>query len=557
MPVAVVPITPLVVALLVSVAVGAATGILAWRERPKPGATPLVALLVGQTLWSVCIIFRIQAEHIQTKEFWMAIAWIGVGLVPVGWVLFALEYTGRDQYVRPRYVAALCVIPLVTELLVLTSGLHGLIDVTYVPTGTGFINFQYSGVWYWVAAVYTYILGSIGVIALLELITSQAMAFRGQGAALLVGLAVPWGTNILFVTGQLPFTGIDPTPIAFSISGVAYLGAITRFRLLGTSPAPRKRGRRKFFDELPAGAVVLDTNDNVVDVNAYGARLLGRDEDDLIGTAGADVLPEYDRLPRDGQLAGYVTFDADDKECPHDVHVCGVENVRGDPIGRIVTFHDVSEHVRQQQRLAVLNRALRHNIRNETNVVSGFVDRLAADAGTDPDDIAVVKERIRRIEELGEKGRQAIDVFDAATSSTHPRSLDALLTDHVTEARATHPTADVTYDGPASDATVPAALDAVFENLIENAITHNTDTAHVEIAAAVADDHVTVTVTDDGPGIEPGELAVIDQGVETALEHGSGLGLWVVKWGVDVAGGTIDFAENDPHGTVVTVTVPR
>jgi signal transduction histidine kinase len=60
-----------------------------------------------------------------------------------------------------------------------------------------------------------------------------------------------------------------------------------------------------------------------------------------------------------------------------------------------------------------------------------------------------------------------------------------------------------------------------------------------------------VSVADDGPGIPDHERAVLTDGEETALEHGSGLGLWLVHWVVERSGGRLSFAENDPRGSVV------
>lgn len=60
---------------------------------------------------------------------------------------------------------------------------------------------------------------------------------------------------------------------------------------------------------------------------------------------------------------------------------------------------------------------------------------------------------------------------------------------------------------------------------------------------------VEVGVADDGPGIPDHERAVLEDGRETPLEHGSGLGLWIVVW---KSGGAVEFEPNDPEGTVVT-----
>jgi sensor histidine kinase regulating citrate/malate metabolism len=69
-------------------------------------------------------------------------------------------------------------------------------------------------------------------------------------------------------------------------------------------------------------------------------------------------------------------------------------------------------------------------------------------------------------------------------------------------------------------------------------------------------DRFVLTVADDGPGIPEHETGAVESGRETALEHGSGLGLWVVAWGAAAVGADVDYAERDPRGTSVTVSVP-
>ncbi|MFT4947784.1 MAG: sensor histidine kinase regulating citrate/malate metabolism, partial [Natronomonas sp.] len=64
-----------------------------------------------------------------------------------------------------------------------------------------------------------------------------------------------------------------------------------------------------------------------------------------------------------------------------------------------------------------------------------------------------------------------------------------------------------------------------------------------------------ITVFDDGPGIPDSELAAIDAGSESPLQHGTGLGLWRIKWGIKKLNGTVSF-KND-SGTTVQMTVPN
>ncbi|MGM0399219.1 MAG: ATP-binding protein, partial [Halobacteriota archaeon] len=64
-------------------------------------------------------------------------------------------------------------------------------------------------------------------------------------------------------------------------------------------------------------------------------------------------------------------------------------------------------------------------------------------------------------------------------------------------------------------------------------------------------------VEDDGPGIPDHEKAVLREGEETPLAHGSGLGLWLVYWIVTMNGGRLEISDNEPRGTVVEIDLPR
>lgn len=551
--VAVTPVTPLVVLLFVSVAMGSAAAILAWRERPEPGTTPLVALLVGQSWWSTCLIFQLRASALPAKLLWTDLAWIGVVVIPVAWVLFAMEYTGRDQYVQPRYVALLSVVPVVTVVLALTGRYHDLLTVQSYPAGpNGVVHMQQGGSWYWVIAGYTYLLGAVGMVPLLGLVSSRATAFRGQGAALIVGVLVPWVTNLLFLVGVLPTSGIDPTPIAFSISGVSYLFALTRFRLLGTSPAPNQRARQVLLDRMQEGAIVVDTNGYVVDVNDSCTEIFGVDPREVLGFRASDVIPQYERFPEDGSLEGHLLIGDHRGGRPYDIRVTQISNVRGSPIGRVITFHDVSRHVRQQERLKVLNRVLRHNIRTETNLIHGYADRFA-----DADSARDIKDRALRIEALGRKGREAIDLFERSGEGTEYRSLNELLAECIRDVRAAYPECDIEYEPPADRLVVAGMFRSVLANVIENAVEHNTSAdPKVGVSVRQSADRAHVDVVDNGPGIDDYELSVLADGTESPLRHGSGLGLWIAKWGVDIAGGDIEFTQNEPTGSIVTVDVP-
>lgn len=213
----------------------------------------------------------------------------------------------------------------------------------------------------------------------------------------------------------------------------------------------------------------------------------------------------------------------------------------------------------------ILSRLLRHNLRNETTLVRGQADRIldAADALEDADD----REALDEIRASAESIREAATTLDDWSAKAgrvgqlvdgdpDVRSLE--LRSVVEEALAgldVPPDASVDLSVPpgTSVLAVPQLARAV-ENLVENALVHGGPAPTVEVSATRTGDSVELVVADDGPGIPPEEVAVLEAGEETPLKHGSGVGLWLVQWVVGRSDG--EFRLERADGTRAVVRVP-
>jgi len=103
------------------------------------------------------LVFRLRAPTVEAKLFWMHAMWIGVVAIPLGWILFALSYTGRDRFLSWKYVAALAVVPIVTVILVTIGPEQGLLNISIArPLNSGVVQNENGGIWYWTVAAYTY-----------------------------------------------------------------------------------------------------------------------------------------------------------------------------------------------------------------------------------------------------------------------------------------------------------------------------------------------------------------------------------------------------------------
>jgi PAS domain S-box-containing protein len=230
--------------------------------------------------------------------------------------------------------------------------------------------------------------------------------------------------------------------------------------------------------------------------------------------------------------------------------------------GAVGVVHDITDRIRREQRLSVLDRVLRHNLRNKMNVIVGRVDGILA-AGADADHVENARE-IRRVAQdlltLGEEARRFQDVLDADAERAEVRDVAAIASTVVEEVAADHPEATIEADLPESaPVRASSVLELAIEEVVENAVVHSDrDEPVVEVAGTTGPDGVAIEVHDDGPGIPEEEVAVLENGTETALDHGSGLGLWLVYWTVTKYGGAVDFGagEGAGRGTTVRLWLP-
>ena len=228
-------------------------------------------------------------------------------------------------------------------------------------------------------------------------------------------------------------------------------------------------------------------------------------------------------------------------------------------------YNDLARGVRErerairerEQRLGVLNRLLRHNLRNDMSVILSYAELLPDFDARDRREEAA--EKIQDIGQglidHGQKARDIETAMESAADGTEALDMVPRVRAAVEEYRGEYPAVEFHLDLPDTcDAMAIPSVDFAVENLIENAAEHNdAENPAVEVTLGRTDGAVELRVADTGPGIPDHEQDVLFEGEETALEHGSGIGLWLAYWVVDKSEGDIEFADNDPRGAIVSV----
>lgn len=107
----------------------------------------------------------------------------------------------------------------------------------------------------------------------------------------------------------------------------------------------------------------------------------------------------------------------------------------------------------------------------------------------------------------------------------------------------------------------PAAISRVIRNLLDNAVRHAN--SRVEVHVGSQQSTVTVTVSDDGPGIAPADRdRVFERFMRLDSDRsrsggGTGLGLAIVAEVVAAHGGTVAIDDRPGGGTIMVVTLPQ
>jgi signal transduction histidine kinase len=173
--------------------------------------------------------------------------------------------------------------------------------------------------------------------------------------------------------------------------------------------------------------------------------------------------------------------------------------------------------------------------------------------------MAIVHREVQRLNSLiGE----LLDYSNPRPSQRTDFDLGVLVRETVQVARADQALVDVDVtcdvDEPLAITADPAKLRQVLWNLVRNAVDAATQGGkHVAIEARGVAQLATITVTDDGPGIDPEKLPKIFDPFYTTKKAGTGLGLAQCHAIVAEHGGRIDVDSTVGKGTKMVVRLPR
>jgi PAS domain S-box-containing protein len=215
----------------------------AWRHRSVPGSRACAGFLLGEGLLALAEILSMLSPTPAQALFWFKVRYLFLAAIPVFWLVFALEYSGRKYLLSKRLLAGMFIVPAISQIMLWSNNLHGLWiqqEVVFHKNGPFWIaeiGARVPHMGFLVNSFYGMILLLIGIVLLL--INAWRMARQYRGQVILVACAA----STAFVISHIIFFNLRPkiefnlfTP-GIGLSLLLITLAVFRFQFLKRAPA--------------------------------------------------------------------------------------------------------------------------------------------------------------------------------------------------------------------------------------------------------------------------------------------------------------------------------
>lgn len=312
------------------------------------------------------------------------------------------------------------------------------------------------------------------------------------------------------------------------------------------------------------------TNENylITDVNQACLEFTGYDREDFIGKPPLMLFPDPDvyetlieQLENDEPWQGY--FETETKE---GYLIYG----RGSAIPLIIDgkkqgysgiFVDLTERRQYEQALQVIHRVLRHDLRNEMNLIMGHLSTIESSLPEKG------RERVEKVTEVAQRLVRRADkardlerlIYQGFEQPKQRIRLDPVLEAEITRIRKRFPEAEIIADSiPECDVIANELLETVFESILENAVLHNDDDPRIEVTVNTTGGSADVAIADDGPGVPDAQKEeIFGREEEDELHHGEGFSLYFVDCITNLYRGSVGVSDNEWGGATFEISLKK
>ncbi len=353
-----------------------------------------------------------------------------------------------------------------------------------------------------------------------------------------------------------------------------------------TQVSRAKQRMDALVDTIADGILILTPEYLVERVNPAFLRMFKAEARQVIGVPHRDVISwvrrrhgmtleqaEAGGWPLNPQASLYVEGDVrrfDGSLLPVGITYAPLMSPEGHLLNVIATVRDIT-HFRQAEELkSTFISVISHELKTPVALIKGYVatlrrDDVEWDSEIVKDSLQVIEEEADRLTELIENLLEASRLQAGGLKLNFaPVALDALArrmaSRFETQTAEHHFVVAFSPDFPAVMGD-EERLTQVYSNLLSNALKYAAEGGEIRIEGRVQGDHALVCVSDEGPGIAPGDAPHIFDRFYRSDEasrntKGAGLGLYLTRAIIEAHGGRIWVDTRYRKGARICFTLP-
>ncbi len=333
----------------------------AWRNRATRGSHMFAIFMTSMTVYVLGYSMELASLDISTMLFWSNIEYLGIFSFPTLFLIFVLQYTGRDKWVTWKNILLLFTIPLVLLAAKFTDNtFHLVYSNTWVDTSNQIPLLGFTRGPLYPLSIYSIVPVIIGIILLLIKRSTTLPLYRIQTTLITISAVSLLIVYILYLIGFHPFPKLrflDLNALVYPLWAV-WLGlAVFRYGLFNVAPAAREA----LIERMSDAVFVLDHQTRLVDTNPVALKIMGWTHPPL----GLEAERVFSAWKDQWQVSPTENLTSEKKiEIRHvlsnetmvfDMSITPLHNRRGRNIGQLLVLHDITELKALEQELLELS----------------------------------------------------------------------------------------------------------------------------------------------------------------------------------------------------------
>lgn len=545
------------------------------KYNESPVVKTLSVILKGAFIWSLSHLFEYGSNQLSSKIFWISIGYIGIELVPIGWFLMSLLYSGKRHLVNRNLIIIISLIPVLTVLFNFTNSFHGLMryDVGLDTNGPFAIITRTPGVWFWVNFVYVNALMLTGTLLMFKRMFSPPKIQQKQILLVTAAVIIPWLGTFIMVFSLIPALRIDPSPSMIPFSIFLIVLALYPFNIFDVIPIARDF----ILEHLPDGIVVTDPLNRIIDYNPAFKNMFHLQK--IPFSTPLSSFSSILNIPE--SLLKKNSFFKRETVCTLNGDSLALEfqmqplMQNGSVIGKVYYFQDITEKKRMIESLSRTQRldslgtlagGIAHEFNNMLSAVYGYAE-LAKNSSTDPKIIDYLEKSLSSSDRARDLTEQLVTFSKGGAPICREEQLFPFFAERI-KLLVRKTKIDLSFDIPHNlpDAWIDKnQVGLVFDGIITNAKEAMLEKGTISIKAVVenveehsihklkAGRYIKIMIKDSGTGIDKEILPKIFDPFFTTKKFGRGMGLSACYSIAEQHGGTIEVETEIGKGTQFTV----